>query len=55
MLQLEELQCIMEEALRENGLRLPASDVMDLSYALYQEALGDDEDTGKTKNYSIKR
>lgn len=41
MLQVEELQCIMEEALRENGLRLPASDVQDLTFALYEEALGE--------------
>ena len=48
MLQVEELQCIMEEALRENGLRLPASDVQDLTFALYEEALGEDtEDTGE--------
>ena len=48
MLQVEELQCIMEECLRENGLRLPASDIQNLSFALYEEALGDDgEDTGE--------
>jgi len=48
MLQLEELQLIMEEALRENGLRLPANDVQDLTFALYEEALGpDDADTGE--------
>jgi len=48
MLQLEELQLIMEEALRENGLRLPANDVQDLAFALYEEALGpDDADNGE--------
>jgi len=48
MLQLEELQCIMTEALKENGLRLPANDVQELSFALYEEALGpDDIDTGE--------
>ena len=47
MLQVEELQCIMEEALQENGLRLPASDVQELTFALYEEALGDQEDTGE--------
>ena len=48
MLQLEELQLIMEETLRENGLRLPANDVQELSFALYEEALGpEDVDTGE--------
>ena len=47
MLQIEELERIMEECLRENGLRLPDSDVQDLSYALYEEALGDGEDIGE--------
>ena len=48
MLQLEELQLIMEEALRENGLRLPSNDVQDLAFALYEEALGpDDADNGE--------
>ena len=48
MLQVEELQCIMEEALRENGLRLPANDVQDLTFALYEDALGpEDVDSGE--------
>ena len=33
MLQVEELQCIMEEALQENGLRLPALEIQELIFA----------------------
>jgi hypothetical protein len=47
MLQEEELERVMAECLRENGLRLPESDVQALSFALYEEALGDSEDTGE--------
>ena len=37
----------MRECLRENGLELPESDIQALSFALYEEAIGDGEDTGE--------
>ena len=48
MLQEEEVVKVMTECLKENGLKLPQSDVNKLASALYDEALGEEEDTGNT-------
>lgn len=47
VLQEEELEQIMRECLRENGMELAESDIQALSFALYEEAIGDGQDTGE--------
>ena len=41
-----ELVRIMAECLKENGMKIPESDIDELGAALYDEALGDEKDTG---------
>ena len=46
LLQEVELVRIMAECLKENGMKIPESDIDELGAALYDEALGDEKDTG---------
>lgn len=54
-LQREELERVMAECLRESGLQLPEIDVKALAFALYDDALGDDVDTGGINFEQLRR